>query len=744
MKINLKTGVWADFATGEKGGDLISLYACINGISQKEALDLVASEVNYTAPTTAKKAGGADAVKAKKKTPAPPTKRLKGPEKQLKRPPKGTKLPNMSNKKLGDPSKVYRYHDESGNVLFLIARYDQSDGSKELRPWSYREDGRWVSMGWKAPRPLYNLHTLTDRVLIVEGEKAADAAAEFSEGYSVVTWPGGTGGVKATDWKPLYGKDILIWPDHDEPGRKAASEIAAILYAHCPTVKIINTQDDDLPKGFDAADCDFDWTDFVNWAKPRVKNPKADVDAPRLEPVVKMPEVPAEIIEAPLPTPDDDPEANVNIYVGDDAIDSLTFKISPNATANQNRIGLSSNTKGRPYMNHDNILRVLAADFKGKIWFDEFKVDVYTDMFGDVRSWTQFDDTSLTVLLQRCYAMVDIPTQKVSAAIKAFAQTDRRHSVRDYLKSIEWDGIPRLSEFFPKYMEAKDTEYVRAIGRNFFISMVARVMDPGCKADHMIVLEGAQGSYKSTALDIIGGDWYVAQSQSAARGNEFNMCMNGSVLVELPEMASFEGVKGNIIKDILSRRMDRYRAPYDTKPRDWPRQSIFVGTTNDDEYLNDPTGGRRYWPVKVHNIDLKSLEKDRIQFFAEAYHLYKLGHSWHEVPADLAKIEQMSRFDGDAWAEKIFEYSFGRDELTVSDIAVHALGIDIGRVDRGIQMRIASVLKQAGFKRKIIWKDNKTTTVYMNPSYSKTDQPKPVKLPKRVIKNYAPGPDEFM
>lgn len=728
LKVNMDTGKWCDFATGDKGGDLVSLYAAINNLKQSEAKLQVAKEIGYENGAAAPEKAGA---------------RMRGKTtKSLIPPPKGARFPTMTNKKLGDPSEVYRYHDEDGQVLFLIARYDLDDGSKEMRPWSYREDGRWVSQGWKAPRPLYNLHTLGPRVLIVEGEKAANAAAKFSEKYSVVTWPGGSNAVDKVNWTPLFGRDVLIWPDHDEPGRLAAAAIGKKLLTHCKTVKIINTQDMEWDEGYDAADVDFTWDEFCKWAKPRAKFLDPSIIAPQQEPEVEMPPVPAELIETPMPSPDEDPEANVNVYVGDDAISALNFQVSPNANANIERIGLAKGKNAhRPYMNHDNILRILAADFKGHIWFDEFYLDVFTDMFDETRSWVANDDTSLAILLQRSYGMVDITPQKIGAAVKSFAQFDRRHQPRDWFSSIKWDKTERLSQFFQTYMQAKDSEYIQAVSRNFFVSMVARVMKPGSKADHMVVIEGPQGSYKSSALDIIGGAWYVAQSQSAQKGNEFNMCMNGSILVELPEMASFDGVRANTIKDTLSRRMDRYRAPYDTKPRDWPRQSIFVGTTNDDEYLDDPTGGRRYWPVRIGSIDLKKLEDDREQLFAEAVHLYKTGHKWYEVPSEAAKLEQMKRYEGDAWTDKVLHYAIGRSEIDVSEIAEHGLNIEIGRVDRKAQMRIASILKQSGFEKKTVWRDGKTTRVWANPYYDKTETQPP--LPKHVIKNYAPDPGDF-
>lgn len=211
FSVNLKTGVWAEFAGEQKGGDVISLYAAIKGITQGEAYIALGGEPD-TKPT-------------------------------LKHPTHG--MPSMS----------WCYLSRSGIPLMYIARYETSDG-KTFLPWTSNNRG-WHPKSLPAPRPLYGLDLLADRpaapVLLVEGEKACDAARILAPNFVVLTWPHGAKGINAVDWSPLFGHPIIVlWPDADEAGIKAMSDISKILLPSCPSIKVLSPVD--KPKGWDAAD----------------------------------------------------------------------------------------------------------------------------------------------------------------------------------------------------------------------------------------------------------------------------------------------------------------------------------------------------------------------------------------------------------------------------------------------------------------------------------------------------------
>jgi putative DNA primase/helicase len=301
LSINIKTGKWADFASGDKGGDLISLYAAIKGIKNSEAVKELKKDHHQQSSMEEKGSGG-----------GPNNNPRKHPT-DIIPPPKGTKLPDFKHNKLKiKPTEKYIYRSLEGDALFIIARYDH-DGDKTFTPFTYTADGCWQKKQWPAPRPLYGLEKLTDRVLIVEGERAAMAASKFAgKVYSVVTWAGGSNAVEKTDWSPLYNKkSILIWPDHDQAGRKAASQIASKLLTRCDNLKIINTQDDDLPDGWDAADCDFDWPSFKKWASSRVKP-------------IQKPSEPPKPTKSEVAAPQ--PQNLTQVNVGDDALDLWTSR----------------------------------------------------------------------------------------------------------------------------------------------------------------------------------------------------------------------------------------------------------------------------------------------------------------------------------------------------------------------------------------------------------------------------------
>lgn len=222
--INVDTGRWADFDSDERGGDLISLYAAINRMSQGEAAKELARKYQYnlernSAPRVAKPVS-------------------------VQAPPPGADLPSMRTSTLGDPVGTWVYRDLEGYPMFCVARYTGKDGKKTYLPWCW-SDGMWVGRSWPAPRPLYGLellHQYPDRpVLVVEGEKAADAARKIvGDRYVVLCWSHGSNAVLKSDFTPLYGKKILLWPDNDEPGIAAMNQVAHILYKHCPEVKIID------------------------------------------------------------------------------------------------------------------------------------------------------------------------------------------------------------------------------------------------------------------------------------------------------------------------------------------------------------------------------------------------------------------------------------------------------------------------------------------------------------------------
>jgi hypothetical protein len=362
---------------------------------------------------------------------------------------------------------------------------------------------------------------------------------------------------------------------------------------------------------------------------------------------------------------------------------------------------------GKPIAILANVLIGLRAEIPDTLAFDEMGCAsmLMHSLTGEndfePRLCTDVDVGVIQERLQHC-GLKRLSKDVMHQAIDIRAHECRFHPIRDYLGGLSWDGTPRMAKLFPIYFGADDSEYTKAIGSMFLISMVARIFEPGCKADHLPVIEGPQGALKSTACRVLGGEYFSDCLPDITAGKDAQQHLRGKWLIEVSEMHAMNRAETAQLKAFITRQHELYRPSYGRNDVAEPRQCIFVGTTNKDTYLRDETGGRRFWPIKAGKIDIAQLEADRDQLFAEALVSYRKGaHWWPDNDFEQRHImpEQAARYEADAWEENIGSYLALHDKVTIGQVGREALDITTQRIGTTEQRRIAAVLEQLGWKR---------------------------------------------
>ena len=397
------------------------------------------------------------------------------------------------------------------------------------------------------------------------------------------------------------------------------------------------------------------------------------------------------------------------------------------------RSGLIVTGEGQPKRLMANVLHVfsLHPEWCGVLAWDAFGIAVVTRKRPPMRpqdapagyeigDWTD-EDSARTVAWFASEVGFEPATAHVDQAVAVVARKTIVHPVRDWLSSLNWDGTKRLDDFAPAYFGARQSAYATAVGRRWLIAAVARVFEPGCKVDSLLGLEGEQGIGKSSALRLLAGAEWFADTGIAIGEKDSYQALRRKWIYEFGELASIRGREIERVKSFLSSQVDTYRASYGRRTQDHPRQVVFAGSTNEGQYLSDPSGARRFWPLRCRTVDLAALKRDRDQIWAEARVGYEAGEPWHldtpELRA-LAAAEQSEREESDDWVEIVQRWlkspsrpvagsaSKERDlvapdeGVTTADVLLGALGFAPERISAGVSKRAGQVLRKLGFERR--------------------------------------------
>lgn len=263
--------------------------------------------------------------------------------------------------------------------------------------------------------------------------------------------------------------------------------------------------------------------------------------------------------------------------------------------------------------------------------------------------WIDADDAALRFYLERVYGMTG--KDRIFDAVNVVAQEHSFHPVRDYLDGCVWDGVPRVDSLLIDYLGAEDNAYTRAVTRKTLVAAVSRIYRPGCKFDYMLTLRGRQGLGKSALIAKLGGPWF-SDTFTTMQGKDSYEQVQGVWIMEVGELAGMRKAEAETIKLYISKQVDRFRPAYGRRLQEFPRQCVFIGTTNEEQFLRDTTGNRRFWVVDTPNdpaLDMWELTADDIrQIWAEAVELYKKGEKLF-LPKD---IEAMAREVQESYEEE--------------------------------------------------------------------------------------------
>lgn len=651
FSINLRTGRWKDFADkGVSGKDLISLYAFLfHGDGQGAAARELAESYGIRMDAEARQRAAENVRQIEEAKP-----------KLILPVPDDATRPTFKHFEHGEPSAVWTYRDAKGRVLLYVCRFDPPGARKQVVPRSWCDHPgkgpRWTWKGitGKDKRPLYGLDKLAAApdadVLMVEGEKATDAAQELvGDACVVVTWLGGVESADKVSVTALAGRRVILWPDFDaqrekltkeeeaagvdqaskpllpmyeQPGVRAMMALNQQLKGVASEVFMVGYDMDPENHGWDLADAKAEgWCGarVLEYMGTRAGDPHHIASGKAAQPAGKTP-------DAPTPANDNAPRVPLDASVNPFGFPHLS-------------------DKGQP-MNTVENLEYLLGEYGITARYNETRKQVEVSLPGRTYSLDNRANCSLAELTSIC-ARNRMPQSMLTDYVKLIADRNAYNPVRDWITSKPWDGTSRLQDLFNTVTVAGDTAMRDMLIYRWMLSCVAAVFKPhGFESHGVLVFTGEQGQGKTKWVKRLVPDGLDVVLAGAVLDPNNKDTITNAVshwLVELGELdATFRKADIARLKSFITNSVDKLRRPYDRIESEYQRRTVFFASVNECRYLVDDTGNRRWWTIAavavdyLHTIDVQ-------QVWAELLVHFERGERWHLTFEEQKQLQDLNQ-----------------------------------------------------------------------------------------------------
>lgn len=366
---------------------------------------------------------------------------------------------------------------------------------------------------------------------------------------------------------------------------------------------------------------------------------------------------------------------------------------------------------------------------KIEIRFDEFRDEIMFSEFGK-NEWRSFKDEDYTKLRIKLESLgiPKVGRELVRDVVSLVAKENSFDSAKEWLENIvpKWDGTLRIESFFKKYFGAEDTEYTSSVSKYLWSALAGRILVPGIKADMVPILYGEQGCGKSTGVAAIcpHTDFFTEISFNE-KDDDLSRKMRGHLIAEIGELRGLNTKDVETIKAFVTRTHEHWIPKFKEYSTSYARRTAFIGTTNQEQFLADQTGNRRWLPLTVGRVDVDSIRNDRMQLWAEARDTYK-GILWQDAER-LSKEKHGKHMIVDPWQEIIYEWLtenslfpvYGTDinydsYVTTKQVLHDAIRMEPKMVNKSFEMRAAGVLKNLGFVKTSKRISGRPTNIYVH------------------------------